>query len=113
MGTRRSRGLLVRALIPGIAQGHTMEDIVLANLDYAKLDDEKSPVRIRLNSTVVHVRNAGDPLAARGVEVTYVRGGQARVGARRACVLACWNMVIPYLCPEMSAQAERGDWRTA
>src|SRR5262249_53189269 len=41
--------LLVRKLIPGIAPGSTMEDIVLANFDYAKLDDSSSPVRVRLN----------------------------------------------------------------
>lgn len=29
--------LLVRALIPGIAPGSTMEDVVLAKFDYAKL----------------------------------------------------------------------------
>jgi spermidine dehydrogenase len=96
--------LLVRRLIPGSAPGSTMEDIVLAKMDYAKLDRESSPVRIRLNSTVVNVRNAGDPASAREVTVTYVRDGQARSVRGAACVLACWNMVIPYLCPEMSAK---------
>src|ERR1700687_629104 len=64
--------LLVRALIPGSAPGHTMEDIVLAKLDYSKLDAAGTPVRIRLNSTAVSVRNTG-PAAAEGVELTYVR----------------------------------------
>src|SRR5271168_1470383 len=49
--------LLVRALIPGSAQGSTMEDIVLAKMDYAELDKHNAPVRVRLNSTVVHARN--------------------------------------------------------
>jgi spermidine dehydrogenase len=96
--------LLVRRLIPGSAPGSTMEDIVLAKMDYAKLDEEASAVRLRLNSTVVNVRNAGDPATAKEVTVTYVRGGQARSVRAGACVLACWNMVIPYLCPEMSAK---------
>jgi spermidine dehydrogenase len=96
--------LLVRKLIPGSAPGNTMEDIVLAKMNYALLDQEDAPVRIRLNSTVVNARNEGDPAAARQVSVTYVRGGQARVARGSACVLACWNMVIPYLCPEMSAK---------
>jgi spermidine dehydrogenase len=94
--------LLVRSLIPGVASGRTMEDVVLAKFDYAKLDDEKSPVRVRLNSTVVHAANLGGPEKVKGVEVTYVRGGQSRVAQGANCVLACWNMVIPYLCPEMS-----------
>jgi spermidine dehydrogenase len=96
--------LLVRVLVPGAAPGTTMEDIVLAKMDYAKLDGESSPVRIRLNSTVVNVRNSGDPASAREVTVTYVREGQARSVRGAACVLACWNMIIPYLCPEMSSQ---------
>jgi len=91
--------LLVRAMVPGVASGHTMEDVVLAKFDYSKLDDEKSPVRVRLNSTVVHAVN--DNTGAGGVSVTYVRGGEARRVSGSACILACWNMVIPYVCPEM------------
>lgn len=94
--------LLVRAMIPGVAPGHTMEDVVLAKFDYAKLDDESSPVRVRLNSTVVRAANTKDASGGEGVAVTYVRGGQAHVVTGKACILACWNMVIPYLCPEMS-----------
>jgi spermidine dehydrogenase len=99
--------LLVRAMIPGIAPGITMEDVVLAKFNYAKLDEETSPVRVRLNSTVVHVANSKGGSAGDGVRVTYIRGGKARVAKSAACVLACWNMVIPYLCPEMTdAQKE-------
>jgi len=93
--------LLVRALIPGSASGHSMEDIVLAKMDYSKLNSPDSAVRLRLNSTAVSVRNSGDS-SADGVEVIYVRDGEARSVRGAACILACWNTVIPYLCPEMS-----------
>jgi spermidine dehydrogenase len=93
--------LLVRALIPGSASGHSMEDIVLAKMDYSKLNSPDSAVRIRLNSTAVSVRNSGDS-SADGVEVIYVRDGEAHSVRGAACILACWNTVIPYLCPEMS-----------
>ncbi|HYA64197.1 MAG TPA: FAD/NAD(P)-binding protein, partial [Candidatus Sulfotelmatobacter sp.] len=93
--------LLVRAMIPGVAPGQTMEDVVLAKFDYAKLDEESSAVRVRLNSTVVHAVNAKVASGGEGVAVTYVRGGQARVVEGKACILACWNTVIPYMCPEM------------
>ena len=93
--------LLVRSLIPASAPGHTMEDIVTAKLDYATLDDPASPVRLRLNSTVILARNIGDPSAAKEVEITYVRDGRARSVRGATCVLACWNMVIPYLCPDL------------
>lgn len=93
--------LLVRSLIPGIAPGHTMEDVVLAKFDYAKLDEPSSPVRVRLNSTVVHAVNAKNASGDESVAVTYVRGGRAHLVTGTACVLACWNTVIPYMCPEM------------
>ena len=98
--------LLVRSLIPGVAPGHTMEDVVLAKFDYAKLDEDGAPARVRLNSTVIHAANTS-AAGSNGVDVTYVRGKQARVVYGKACILACWNMVIPYLCPEMTdAQKE-------
>ena len=98
--------LLVRSLVPGSAPGHSMEDIVTARMNYAMLDRADAAVRIRLNSTVVRVRHDGDPASAKAVEVSYVTRGKAqRVRAERV-ILACWNMVIPYLCPEMP-QAQR------
>jgi spermidine dehydrogenase len=95
--------MLVRSLIPGSAPGSAMEDIVTARMNYAKLDTASTSVRLRLNSTVVRARNMGAPASAKEVEVTYVLRGQAYTVRADACVLACWNMVIPYLCPEMSA----------
>ncbi|HTZ98484.1 MAG TPA: FAD/NAD(P)-binding protein [Terriglobales bacterium] len=98
--------LLVRSMIPGVAAGNTMEDVVLAKFNYAKLDDESSPVRVRLNSTVVHVANQRGPGA--GAFVTYVRGGQAHTVFAGRCILACWNMVIPYMCPDMPQEQKEG-----
>jgi spermidine dehydrogenase len=85
-----------------------MEDVVMAKFDYAKLDDDTSPVRVRLNSTVIHAANIDGPGNPQGVEVTYVRGGKARIVQGRACLLACWNMVIPYMCPEMPEAQKDG-----
>jgi spermidine dehydrogenase len=94
--------MLVRSLVPDSLPGNTMEDVVTARANYARIDDASSPVRIRLNSTAVRVRNMGDPSNAKEVEVTYVRGGKARRVRGSHCILACYNMIIPYLCPEMS-----------
>ena len=91
--------LLVRQLIPDVARGSGMEDVVLAAFDYDRLDRDGTPLRIRLNSTAVAVANParrGDP-----VEIGYIRaGGLHRIHARHV-VLACWNMIIPYLMPEL------------
>lgn len=92
--------LLVRALIPGAVPGHTMEDVVTARADYSRLDQAASAVRIRLNSTVVHVKHTGSN-SAKEVEVAYVRGKNLQMVRAKHCVLACYNSMIPYLCPEL------------
>jgi spermidine dehydrogenase len=94
--------LLVRSLIPASIPGHTMEDVVTARADYSRLDQDGSPVRIRLNSTVVRVGHVGaaNP-AAREVEIAYIRCGQLASVRAKNCVLACYNSMIPYLCPEL------------
>jgi spermidine dehydrogenase len=93
--------LLVRALIPSALPGNSVEDIVTARVRYDRLDADNSPIRIRLNSTAVRVRNAADSNASREVEVTYVTGKRLFSLQAGACVLACWNMTIPYLCPDL------------
>jgi len=93
--------LMVRAMVPQVAPGSTMEDIVTARFDYAKLDQKDAPVRIRLNSTGVRVRHLGDPQTSKELEVTYVRGGKAQRVRASNCILACNNAIIPRLCPEL------------
>jgi spermidine dehydrogenase len=93
--------LLVRSLIPAAIHGDSVEDVVTAAVHYERLDANSSPVRIRLNSTVVRVRNVGDANTAREVEVTYASGKKVSSLRAGACVLACWNMAIPFLCTEL------------
>lgn len=93
--------LMVRAMVPQVAPGSTMEDIVTAQFDYAKLDQKDAPVRIRLNSTGVRVRHLGDPQTSKELEVTYVRSGKAQRVRANNCILACNNAIIPHLCPEL------------
>ena len=99
--------LLVRSLIPEAIPGNTMEDIVTAQADYSRLDGTQSPVRVRLSSTAVRVKHDGDPASAREVDVAYMRHGRLYQVRGRACVMACYNSMVPYLCPELpSAQKE-------
>jgi len=93
--------MLVRALVPGSIPGHTMDDIVTARADYSRLDNPDSAVRIRLNSTVVHVSHSGPVQSAKQVEIAYERGGKLQTLRAKNCVLACYNMMIPYLCPDL------------
>jgi spermidine dehydrogenase len=90
--------LLVRSFLPVAAPGHTMDDVVRAAFDYGALDRGDQPVRIRLDSTCVHVSRNGDR-----AQVAYVRDGALhRVEARHA-VLACFHMMIPHIAPDLPA----------
>ena len=88
--------LLVRSLIPAVASGGTMEDVVQAAFDYGALDRGDQPVRIRLDSTCVHVGRFGDK-----AEVAYVRGGAVHRVEARHVVLACFHMMIPHIMPDL------------
>ena len=111
--------LLVRSLVPDAMPGSTMEDVVTARADYSKLDQAGAPVRLRLNSTALHVTHVADGAASAGpgvnslsarakqVEVTYMRGGKLQSVRAKNCVLACYNMMIPYLCPELPEKQKK------
>jgi len=96
--------MLVRKMIPAAAPGKDAEDIVTAKFDYGQLDKPDASVRIRLSSIVVAVRHAGEPAQAKQVDITYVRDGQLTSVHAKNVVLACWNMMIPYLCPDLPAK---------
>jgi spermidine dehydrogenase len=93
--------LLVRALVPDAVPGGTMDDVGTAKVNYALLDRPAQSTRIRLNSTVVNVQHDGDPATAKEVVVSYVRGDKTYKVRGRSCVMACWNMMIPYLVPDL------------
>jgi len=101
--------LLVRALIPGAMPGHSMDDVVTARADYSRLDVDGATVRVRLNSTVVHVQHFGADAtkgvatgdAAKTVDIAYMRGNKLQSVQAKNCVLACYNGMIPYICPTL------------
>jgi len=95
--------LLVRDLVPGVLSGHSAADIVTAHADYTQLDRPGNQVRIRLSSIVVGVRNAGPADRPQGADIVYTRFGQLHQVSAKQCVLACWNMMIPYICPTLPA----------
>jgi spermidine dehydrogenase len=93
--------LLVRALIPDAIPGSGVAECVTARADYAKLDRPGQGVRIRLSSVVLKARHLGDPASAKQVEITYVSAGKLRTVRAGQCVMAGYNMMIPYLLPEL------------
>jgi spermidine dehydrogenase len=90
--------LFVRQLIPGVATGHSMDDIVTATFDYGRLDQQQQPVRLRLSSTVVSLSNS-----RAGVDVLYAQGETlTRISAGHA-VYAGYSAMLPYICPDFGA----------
>ena len=88
--------LLVRKMIPNAIPGSTMEDIVTAKADYTQLDLTDQNTKIRLDSTVISAKNVNG-----GVEVIYVNQGKLYKVSGKKCILACYNGIIPELCPEL------------
>ena len=91
--------LFVRSLIPGVAPGRTMEDVVTAPFDYGRLDDAANDVRLRLSSTVVQIKHAGRS----AVDVLYVTNGEVKRVRCGHVVYAGYETMLPYICPDLAA----------
>jgi spermidine dehydrogenase len=94
--------LLVSRLIPAaVLAKQTMNTIVQAPIEYARLDEANSYVRIRLGSSVIRVQHEGAPEHSESVRVAYIQGGKTRTVRARHCIMACYNGFIPSLIPEL------------
>ena len=97
--------LLVQKLIPGVAPSMKgPEDVAIASFDYSALDRKSHATRLRLSSTVVGVREVN----GKRVEVDYVQQQNPLRITADHCVLACYNSLIPHLCPEMPEPQKQG-----
>ncbi len=89
---------LVNKLIPDSMSVDTMEAQVKAKVNYNALDLKSSRVRIRLNSSVVKVEHTSNQ---RSVNVVYIHNGKSYRVVGRHVVMACYNNMLPHLCPEL------------
>lgn len=92
---------LVKKMIPNVGEGKNAEEIVLSKFKYGELDKSSNVVRIRLNSTVVKVQHGGDPKSSSEVFVNYINGNKSYQVKGKAVVMACYNMMIPYIVPDL------------
>jgi spermidine dehydrogenase len=88
--------LLVRRLMPHVAPGSTMEDIVLAPFDYLRLDTPGALTRLGLNSTVVKLQNRSG-----AVDIGYMRKGELRRVQAKHAIYAGYNMMLPYVVADL------------
>ncbi len=92
--------LLVRRLIPGSANGTTMQDIVPAALDYGTLDRSNNQTRIRLSSIVISMGHINGN-NSRNVEVTYLNNGSAKTVTGKRVIWAGYHALLPYICSDI------------
>ena len=95
--------LLVRKLIPSVAPGNTMDDIVTARFDYSRLDQPGNLARIRLSSTAVRMQHQNGNLDG-DVEVTYVSGDKGSTVTASKVIWAGYHSMLPYVCPDVPAE---------
>lgn len=99
--------LMVRKLIPAVAPGTTMHDVVLAKFDYSQLDKPEHNVRLRLNSTGLNAQNITLEDGSAGVVVAYIQKQQLHRVRARHTVMAGYNMMIPHMVPEASKEQKQ------
>src|ERR1700761_7235161 len=92
---------LVPAAIPGAA---TMAGICQARVNFAALDQQRQPTRIRLRSTVISIGHDGDAARAAHVNLVYLREGRFYRVRARAVVLANGNWTINSIVRDLPAE---------
>lgn len=89
--------IMVRKLIPTVAPGKSMQDVVLAKFNYEHLDLPDNMVRLRLNSCALNAKNTKD-----GVQVTYMHKNNRLLSVQaKHAIMAGYNMMIPYIVPDL------------
>lgn len=99
--------LLVRKMIPNIASGNTMEDIGTAKFDYKQLDVPNNLIKIRLNSTVLHIENN-----EQGVALAYLSKDEKtlkRVQAKKV-IYAGHAILAKFIIVDMP-DAQKKQWQ--
>jgi spermidine dehydrogenase len=95
----------LKKIIPAALLGeYRMADILNSPIQWKELDKANEPVRMRLSSTVVAASHEGDPESAKGVVVTYNRGGKLYRVHAKASILCGQQHVNRHICPDISPE---------
>lgn len=87
------RKLWARMLPDAISGDGSLAAAAQGNVNFEALDRAGAPLRIRLQSTAVHIRHDGDATTAGHVRVTYVQGGKLRCVRAKAVVMGSGGWV--------------------
>jgi spermidine dehydrogenase len=92
----------VKKMIPAAFKGeYRLHDIVTSPVQWEALDRANQPVRMRLSSTVIQIVHAGHPDSAKGVEITYAKGGKLYKVSAKAAVCAGQQHVNRHICRDL------------
>ena len=91
------RKMWARMLPDAIGGDDSLAAVATGAVNFAALDREGSRIRLRLQSTAVHVRHDGDPGNSGSVLVTYVQGGKLYRVRAKAVVMGSGGWVIALL----------------
>lgn len=87
------RKMWTRMLPEAISGDGSLGAAAQGNVNFEALDRGGAPLRIRLQSTAVHIRHEGDPATAGYVRVTYVQGGKLHCVRAKAVVMGSGGWV--------------------
>ena len=82
------RHFLKRLIPEAIAGEDRFEHIINGRINFAALDRDGEPLRIRQSATVLHVQHMGSPDSASHVKLVYTRDGQYRAVKAKSVVMA-------------------------
>jgi spermidine dehydrogenase len=95
----------LKKLIPAALKGeYRMADILNSPVQWDALDKPNEPVRMRLSSTVLGVAHEGDPASAKGVVVSYVRGGRLYRVRAKAAILCGQQQANRHICRDIAPE---------
>lgn len=84
----------VKALLPEAIRGtHELGDVITGRVNFRALDRPGARIRMRLRSTVVHVRHEGPADSSGHVVVAYTRDGEVHLVRARSVALASGSWI--------------------
>ena len=95
------RHILKYMLPEAIKGGHSFEEILNNQVNFAALDRPQNPLSLRLNSTVINVRHQGPADSADYVDVTYYKQGKSYRVKAKSVVMAVGGWVARNIVSDM------------
>ena len=99
-----ARHFLKKVMPAALAGEYKMADILNGPVQWDQLDKAGEPVRMRLSATVVSVVHDGPPESAKGVVVTYSKGGQLFKVRAKGAILCGQQHANRHICRDISPE---------